>query len=142
MPTYINTTPFYQDVLIKLPTHVLECRAMGHTWFHKEDQTIRTNAAGEIVSYERREQCERCTATRIRAIDVSGPRPIPVGSYSMRYPSDYFVDQRYIREYSARVSATMALLMASPTQNTAGKIDQGFDDGFNDIDNTDDSDEN
>lgn len=82
--------------LSQASTNVLDCRSMGHAWFHKDDEpTSNPNVS------RRRERCERCGSERWRDINFTQLLILRRGT---KYPDGYL-----LVEGSARVSRAQAL---------------------------------
>lgn len=66
---------------------VLECRSMGHTWQHLDDQDI-VKRGTQVVSFRRVELCMRCGAERWREVNLTKNE---VTRRGMRYAEGYLL---------------------------------------------------
>ena len=73
--------------LSDLADDVLDCRSMGHSWFHRDDDD-HVRRRGETLRFVRHEECARCGATRRRTIDL---RLGLVTRRSTKYPPGYLL---------------------------------------------------
>lgn len=73
------------NLLTELDPVYLDCRAMGHSWYHRDDDSFRI-VRGRILSFDRHEECARCGALRRRTIDLGASR---VSRRSTKYPPGY-----------------------------------------------------
>lgn len=74
-----------------LTAEALDCRSMGHSWFHRDDQehTFRkSHGISTLVSFVRFEECGRCGAERRRTINLERGE---VTRRSTRYPDGYLL---------------------------------------------------
>lgn len=76
------------NLLRTLSADVLACRSMGHAWYHRDDSEHRTTRRGEIVSFVRHEECERCGTERKRTVDLGASL---ISRRSMKYPPGYLL---------------------------------------------------
>lgn len=73
--------------LADLADDVLACRSMGHAWYHRDDSE-HVRRRGEILRFDRHEECARCGTTRRRTIDLGIGL---VTRRSTKYPPGYLL---------------------------------------------------
>ena len=71
--------------LVDLAPDVLACRSMGHAWYHRDDDR-HVFRGGEILRFDRHEECGRCGTTRLRTVDLAAGL---ITRRSMSYPPGY-----------------------------------------------------
>lgn len=71
--------------LSDLADDVLACRSMGHAWYHRDDDN-HVFRRGELLRFDRHEECARCGAARRRTIDLAAGL---VTRRSTKYPLGY-----------------------------------------------------